>query len=231
MHPSRSALALLFALAAPAALAGNVPDLRVLGFSPDGALYVFEEVWTADGSGFPYRRLHVVDVRRNDYRERITLGGPAWEGREADLDREYAARRAATLRRAGAATLLPGDVRRRVPLAAPVSYAPLPARTTLDLRAGGRPLRVSVAAAPAPNTCTARAALPEGEEPRGATVTVNGRVFQRDARLPATRACVYGYRVEDVRVLGNRAAVLLRAFGPGFEGPDAFGFVVTGAWR
>ncbi|CAM3236256.1 DUF2259 domain-containing protein [Deinococcus saxicola] len=39
--------------------------------------------------------------------------------------------------------------------------------------------------------------------------------------LPAARACAARYSLERVDVRGNRVLITVRAYGPGFEGPDA----------
>ena len=60
-----------------------------------------------------------------------------------------------------------------------------------------------------------------GAVPAGFRLSVNGQVVFQDAALPADRRCAAGYTLERVDVQGNRALLTVRAYVPGFEGPDA----------
>ncbi|MFQ5632651.1 MAG: DUF2259 domain-containing protein, partial [bacterium] len=55
------------------------------------------------------------------------------------------------------------------------------------------------------------------------------KILQQDKRLPASRGCVYKYRIERVVLYENKIAVFLNLFKPGFEGPDVRHMVVTGS--
>ncbi|WP_309571776.1 DUF2259 domain-containing protein [Deinococcus sp.] len=55
----------------------------------------------------------------------------------------------------------------------------------------------------------------------GFRLSVNGQVVFQDAALPGDRRCAAGYTLERVDVQGNRALLTVRAYVPGFEGPDA----------
>ncbi|GHF49344.1 putative secreted protein [Deinococcus metalli] len=83
-----------------------------------------------------------------------------------------------------------------------------------------RPVPVTLDVYALPSTC----AYPEmlgGFVPAGFRLSVNGLVVFQDAALPAARACAAGYTLERVDVQGDRALLTVRAYGPGFEGPDA----------
>ncbi|MCB1487241.1 MAG: DUF2259 domain-containing protein, partial [Bauldia sp.] len=83
----------VFAMSAgPVAAADNASSL-VLGFSPDGRYFAFEEYGVQDGSGFPYSTIYVIDtasdqwvsgtpVRVLDQDETVTL--PAARGKALD---------------------------------------------------------------------------------------------------------------------------------------------------
>lgn len=60
------AIALLF-LTALAASAGDVAEMRPLGFSPDGRFFAFEQFGEQDGSGFPYAEIQVIDTETDTY--------------------------------------------------------------------------------------------------------------------------------------------------------------------
>lgn len=49
--------------------AGDFAERNVIGFSPDGAYFAFEEYGVQDGSGFPYANIYVIDVARDAWVE------------------------------------------------------------------------------------------------------------------------------------------------------------------
>ncbi|MHB1110638.1 MAG: DUF2259 domain-containing protein, partial [Devosia sp.] len=55
-------LALLGALLATPAVAGDRALIDFIGYSPDGRYFSFEEFGVQDGSGFPYSNIYVVDL-------------------------------------------------------------------------------------------------------------------------------------------------------------------------
>ncbi|PYB75202.1 DUF2259 domain-containing protein [Rhizobium wuzhouense] len=56
-------------LTALAANAGDVAEMRPLGFSPDGKYFAFEQFGEQDGSGFPYAEIQVIDTETDSYVE------------------------------------------------------------------------------------------------------------------------------------------------------------------
>lgn len=221
----------LSALLSSTALAVNVPEVRSLGFSSNGAYYAFETAWTADGSGFPYRELHVVNVTPNTYAARFQVGGQAYDGREAALNAEYTVRKAETLKRYGITGTRVGTVVFDAALPSPLTYFVAPPAVTTSTRFNNSPLTVQLRETTVPNTCRFTDNFPGKNTPVGLLLSVNGRTLQRDTALPAARNCTFGYHLGEVRVWNDRVAVLVRPLTPGFEGPDAFPIVVTGRWR
>ncbi len=51
------------------ALAGDVADRDIIGFSSDGKVFAFEEFGRQDGSGFPYSNVYVIDTVDNNWVE------------------------------------------------------------------------------------------------------------------------------------------------------------------
>ena len=49
------------------ALAGDAAELSILGFSPDGAIFAFEEFGVQDGSGFPYANRFYIDTATDSF--------------------------------------------------------------------------------------------------------------------------------------------------------------------
>ncbi|UBV43687.1 DUF2259 domain-containing protein [Deinococcus taeanensis] len=86
------------------------------------------------------------------------------------------------------------------------------------------PVRLHVV--PLPSDCSPEL-LPPGERPAGFILSVNGQEVWRDRALPSGRACAARYTLERVDVQGNRVLVTVRAYGPGFEGPDATALFVA----
>lgn len=60
------ALVLLTTLAAKA---GDVAEMRPIGFSPDGRFFAFEQFGEQDGSGFAYAEIQVIDTQTDTYVE------------------------------------------------------------------------------------------------------------------------------------------------------------------
>ena len=42
--------------------AGDYADRTILGFSPDGSTFAFEEFGVQDGSGFAYANIYMIDT-------------------------------------------------------------------------------------------------------------------------------------------------------------------------
>ncbi len=61
-------LALIFVSALlGTAKAGDIAKRHILGFSPDGTYFAFEEFGVQDGSGFPYSNIFITNTRTNSW--------------------------------------------------------------------------------------------------------------------------------------------------------------------
>lgn len=49
------------------ARAGDIASRQILGFSPDGSYFAFEEYGIQDGSGFPYANIFITNTRKNSW--------------------------------------------------------------------------------------------------------------------------------------------------------------------
>src|SRR5437868_5180577 len=75
----RLALALIAVLivATTSARAADNAERAVIGFSPDGRYFAFEQYGVQDGSGFPYSEIFIIDlpanrwVKGSPFRERV----------------------------------------------------------------------------------------------------------------------------------------------------------------
>jgi predicted secreted protein len=57
----------LLALFPVTAHAGDVAKLDIIGFSPDGSTFAYEEYGVQDGSGFPYSNRYYVDTATDTF--------------------------------------------------------------------------------------------------------------------------------------------------------------------
>ena len=68
MRSQLSAIALVL-LTATVVSAGDVAEMRPIGFSPDGRFFAFEQFGEQDGSGFAYAEIQVIDTETDTYVE------------------------------------------------------------------------------------------------------------------------------------------------------------------
>jgi len=217
---------------APAlAMAGDFAERSILGFSPDGSRFAFEEFGIQDGSGFPYSNLFVLDTQKDAW-----VAGTPVRVRLDDETAGIAAARAAARKQAGdklngldqPGTLLasnPITESGRDPYSVTFRRHPV---QLLD----GPELTVSLQTIPldAPNnddpaykTQGFRLVL---KDERGETV------LHEDKALPASRGTALDYRINDVIIqqrFGQPATlvVLVMVLTRGFEGPDGRYMAVT----
>ena len=232
MRRTARALAALL-LSGGMAGAGDYADLEVIGFSPDGETFAFEEYGVQDGSGFPYSNIYVVETAA----DRWVAGTPVRVQLDSDTAtlasaRKQARDKAKTALAAGMVSV-PGTVVAANP---PTEVSADPHRVVFLPRiiapGGGAPydLRLSEAAMPA-ESC------PDVGKPfKGFGLTLTGpngaRTLAQDAKIPSSRRCPLGYAISTVLThfpeKGQPVlAVLLSVFSVGFEGQDRRFVAVT----
>ncbi|HSM18990.1 MAG TPA: DUF2259 domain-containing protein [Hyphomicrobiales bacterium] len=232
-------LALLLSLLLPAlpALAGDFATREVIGFSPDGGTFAFEEYGVEDGSGFPYSNIYVIDTAADEW-----LPGTPFRVRVED---ETATLSAARNRSDEAARdlLVRLDI---VPRGDHVASNPVtelsadPHRVTFNPRTVVPPIDPEITLTleqyplPGPEICA------QFGETQGFALRLEQagrtRTLSRDSRLPESRECPLSYRIGDVLTYypgGGRPvlAVLILMQQVGFEGPDGRWLAVTGDLR
>jgi predicted secreted protein len=218
----------LFALLGSVALAsaGDYADREIIGFSPDGAIFAFEEFGVEDGSGFPYSNIFVIDVAADNW----VPGSPVRlrdedESRPlSDLRREARAKASGLLEQYNIA--VPGAVVASNPAtetsADPYRVTFLP-RLIVPPSGTGMSLELAEAEMPA-------ADCPDFGKPfKGFQLSLIGtggaKVLHADTQIPKTRRCPIGYAISDVVTLypeggGDPAiAVIVSIYSVGFEGP------------
>ena len=57
--------------------AADAAERAILGFSPDGRWFAFEEYGVQDGSGAPYANIYVIDLDMDRWARDTPVQGPA----------------------------------------------------------------------------------------------------------------------------------------------------------
>jgi predicted secreted protein len=225
----------LFALLGSATLAsaGDYADREIIGFSPDGAIFAFEEYGVEDGSGFPYSNTYVIDVaadnwvpgspiRLRDEDESRLVSDLRIEARDkaSDVLEQYNIAVPGALVASNPATEMSADPHR-------VTFLP---RLIVPPSGTGMSLELAETEMPA-------ADCPDFGKPfKGYTLTLTGsggpQVLHADTQIPKTRRCPIGYAISDVVTYypdaGDPAiAVIVSVYSVGFEGPDRRFLAVT----
>jgi predicted secreted protein len=225
------ALLLVFAtmLAAfPAAKAGDIAERQILGFSPDGRYFAFEQFGVQDGSGFPYADIFVIDTATDKW----DSGSPYRVMMRDDRAEIKWARREAMTKA--------GNRLRELVISNPGR-----------LLASNPPPEISTD--PHSITVNAHPAIPQAEEPwtlrmqeiaiaradctpllggpaKGFRLSLTGpdgvtRVLQDDKKVPESRGCPMRYALSDVVLFDGEGArrvfaILISVYSFGFEGAD-----------
>jgi len=231
-------LALFVALFALPARAGDTASVEIIGFSPDGRVFAFEEYGIQDGSGFPYSHRFYIDTSNDKFLAntpiRVTIedeGATLDDARKrAKLRGEKIVADAVLARNRGvtagfnAVTELSADPFRMAvnprpvhpPVDDPVEFrleeiamAPIERCEGLGDIVGIRLIRV--AAAPGERT----------------------ELRHEDQKIPLSRGCPVGYRIGGLQTFfpdnGQPVYALLIAIRRfGFEGPDYRWIAATG---
>jgi predicted secreted protein len=222
-------LCALLIFAITSAGAADNAERAVIGFSPDGRHFAFEQYGVQDGSGFPYSEIFVVDLDANGW----VKGSPFREKVEDDGALVSAAR----ARSASAAAALvrqlktaePGEVlASQMPTGASsdrrrLSFDPFYS-SVLNQTANRYTLSLELVPFAAPASCHAEDGQQLGFR---LTITDNDRDISKevyeDAAIPASRYCPRDYDVADVIAYrsystGDRHVALIGVYTPGFEG-------------
>ncbi len=225
-------LALTFAAHAQA---GDYADRRVIGFSPDGAYFAFEEYSIQDGSGFPYANIYVIDTAADDWvsgtpvRVRIDNDGARLgEARAQAMDGARALLR----------SLQAGFEGVHVVVNPVTEISADPHRVTFI------PSRLFPYAEQNYTLTLTEYRLPGRDCPdfgapyQGFRLVLSGpdgtRTLSQDTRIPKSRSCPLNYGISDVFTYfpagGGRPVliILTNVFSLGFEGPDRR-FIATAA--
>jgi predicted secreted protein len=215
--------------------AGDYAERALLGFSPDGRYFAFEEYGVQDGSGFPYSNIFLIDTATDQWVAgtpiRVLIEGdspPLSETRSESADRfrplliRY--RIGAQGTTVAANPLTETSANPHFVSFLPRLISPPPDR---DYH-----LTVQEYQLPAPS-------CPDVGQPyKGFQLTMidadnRQRVLARDERIPASRVCPLAYAISEVITYHPPSgqpvfAVLISILSVGFEGPDRRYIAVTG---
>lgn len=219
----------LLILLAPAARAADSAERAIIGFSPDGRYFAFEQYGVQDGSGFPFSDIFVLDLPANAW----VTGSPF----RVRVDDETASLGAARKKSAKAAESLltslqisePGlvlasqPVTEVVPDRRKVSFDPF---YQLHEAEGRYMLSLTLLPFPASDKCYG-----DDDKQMGFSLTFTDNKTKRtkevykDTSVPASRTCPRTYDIADVvshyvYEQGPRLVALIGVYTPGFEGSD-----------
>lgn len=210
------------------ALAGDTSSLNVLGYSPDGKVFGFEEYGVADGSGFPYSNVFFIDIAE----DRFLPGTPIRirvedEAPLSDIRRKALAKAEPLLAKYKLADN-PGVI---VAYNPPSEVDSDPTRLRFQSYVSAPPyghtntLVLATKDFPTPGTCAGFA-----DSYLGFRLTLReyhgqpmDKVIHDDTSVPASRLCANGYRIgavvsSEIREETPIAMILVSSYG--FEGPD-----------
>ena len=210
------------------ASAGDTASLNVLGYSPDGKVFAFEEYGVSDGAGFPYSNIYFIDVDEDEFlpgtpiRIRLEEEGPL--GRIREMARAKAAALTAKYRLADNPGVIvaynppseidsdPGKLR----FYPYVSASPYDYKYTLELKEKDFPI---------PEDC-----IGFSGSHKGFTLTLTeyqghptDKVLHDDTSVPKSRLCPNEYRIgavvsSELNDVTPMAMILVGTYG--FEGND-----------
>jgi len=223
-------------------LRADVPDLNVIGFSPDGHYFAFEQYGFNAGHGVPYSNMYFVDVEHNTYVTKPIIHEPPTNDLDADIEASQA--RVRNRSRIFAQNILkdlkldypqPGLRVIHHPLTDlgvqnnHVSFTPdMPLgglsydKYDLDLSLKRVGKNVSCKGMGTPKIFKLSLSHNDGKQ----------QILQEDKHLPPSRGCPLNYRIQDVylyQVEQRRyIAIVINVIFAGFEGQDMRYMVVTG---
>jgi len=232
-------------IAASPALAGDASTFKPLGFSKNGKYYAFAQSGTADGSGFAYASVAVIDVATDKFvasRDVVIDQGDEYVNPNVALEQAI---REVRLNRFGIkpGTNLGADLLVRLP----TDHSPYErAIFSFDFWAEGGAstsfprYEVLVSTQDGEDKTEGKFCTDLiGQAPQMLTLYLNGvspgdqrqMLLHRDTTLPQSRNCVIGYQVQRVTAYGDSLVVGLSYSELGFEGPNVRQMVVTSKFQ
>jgi len=223
----------------PAALASDAADRSILGFSPDGAYFAFEEFGVQDGSGFPYSSLYILDTAKDEWVRGTPVRALLKNDRAKQLDARNLMHRRGDpflwrLKIGQQGMHILSDPAKKAEEAARFVPFTVPDKGSA-LGLGSVRLRLNQFAVDATHCAFI------DESPAGFSLILedrNGqplRILQEDETLPKSRGCALHYGISDVLVyqrsgLGPVLVVMVSVYRFGFEGLDRRFIAISAAF-
>jgi predicted secreted protein len=222
----RLATAALFLSLASPALAGDLAEREILGFSPDGNYFAFEEYGVQDGSGFPYSDVFFIETATDSWLPETPIRVLTQNEMAQLADTRFEARE---LARPFLTTYNIGSPAMVVAINPPTELSADPHVVRFLPRAALPPIDAEFTVTLEEIPLMA-ASCPEGETYNGFRLTLAGgdgqtRILNEDSTIPQSRACPLRYAISDVITFypetGSPAVVvMISVFSYGFEGPN-----------
>lgn len=226
---------LVFLMLSSPVTAGDFAERHILGFSPEGRYFAFEQYGRQDGSGFPYADIFVIDIKTDSWVKdspfRVLVRD---ERAEIKWARREALTKAGNLLREKVVSQ-PGQLLASNP---PAEISADPHEVTVNARfailSASEPWGFKLQEFPLD---TARCTELLGGPARGIRLTLappSGAVIllHVDKSVPTSRGCPMRYALSDIVMHeaagGTRVfVVLVSVYAFGFEGPDRRFIAVT----
>jgi predicted secreted protein len=226
---------LFFGLSNSIACAGDYASRQIIGFSPDGRYFAFEQYGVQDGSGFPYSEIFIIDTDADKWVEGSPLRQRIDDDKAVQADVRKQARSQADPLLEKLQITQPGE---RLASNPRPELSADPKKVVFNSAHQftppvTKPVTVSLSEKPVdPGECGQYT-----DEPiKGFNLTMTPEdgdaiVLHDDKSVPATRGCTLGYAIADVLRHENEGktayAILLHVTTVGFEGPNSRFLAVT----
>lgn len=238
MRQVRSALLAVAALWPGISVAGEASTLQILGFTPDGGVFAFEDYGIQDGSGFPYSSRFYINTANDAFLPQTPI--------RVRIDDESAGLVAARAqaRSQGEAVVSEATLAANPGFTAGFNaiteYSADPHRIVVNPRPVFPPIdapvefRLETIPMLAPGSCQGSDDIAGfrlvrvDSAPGGQTI-----LLHEDSSVPASRNCPQDYRIGGVQTFHPQSgdpvfAVLIAVRSIGFEGPNHRWIAVTG---
>jgi predicted secreted protein len=207
-----------------AALAGDYADLNVIGFSPDGSYFAFEEYGYEDGSGFPYANIILINTIKDSW-----VDGTPIRVRIDDETATLQSARDLAFTQAQPFLLQHNIVaegrhivHNPITELSGANNVEFVVRAYSPLQTAGWTLMIEEF--PLPSDCPDIGFTIVGFDLWLTSPVATPRQLNHDTRIPDSRGCPVGYGVSDVFAFDRAddavVVILLNLFLMGFEGPD-----------
>lgn len=244
-------LSALITLSSAVSFAGDASDSTILGFSKDGSHFAFMQTGVQDGSGFFWTQIDVIEVASNKLVKRVYEDSekylpideeitPAQEKQFIDM-----MKRRADLDRYGIDQAIKGNTVLNRPLTDFSSYNNTVFSVEYWAQGGASSMvktyKLDIKESKAPvekhnewcqddfyGSYMITVNLTTNHSLYDDQYTPNVTTLQKDTRVPASRACAWGYKPTQIINYKNALVVLVNYQTVGFEGPNYRFIAVTG---